>query len=53
MQLNGHIDKMQTFLEGGMAHYKLSFDAQQADMSSLVGQHIEFTFNKTLPTYNL
>ena len=43
---------MQTFLEGGMAHYKLSFDDQQADMSSLVGQHIEFTFNKTIQCAN-
>ena len=41
MQLNGHIDKMQTSLEEGMAHYKLSFDNQQVDMDSLVGQHID------------
>ena len=52
MQLTGHIDKMQTFLEEGMAHYKLSFDDQQVDMSSLVGQHIELTFNKTIQCAN-
>jgi len=52
MQLNGHIDKMQTSIEGGMAHYKLSFDNQQVDMSSLVGQHIEFRFNKTIQCAN-
>ncbi|MDC0239777.1 DUF2797 domain-containing protein [Candidatus Thioglobus sp.] len=52
MQLTGHIDKMQTFLEEGMAHYKLSFDNQQVDMSSLVGQHIELTFNKTIQCAN-
>ena len=44
---------MQTSLEGGMAHYKLSFDDQQVDMSSLVGQHIELTFNKTIQCANL
>jgi len=43
---------MQTFLEEGMAHYKLSFDDQQVDMSSLVGQHIELTFNKTIQCAN-
>jgi hypothetical protein len=52
MQLSGHIDKMQTSLEEGMAHYKLSFDDQQVDMNSLVGQHIEFTFNKTIQCAN-
>ena len=35
-----------------MAHYKLSFDDQQVDMSSLVGQHIELTFNKTIQCAN-
>ena len=35
-----------------MAHYKLSFDNQQVDMSSLVGQHIEFRFNKTIQCAN-
>jgi len=43
---------MQTSLEEGMAHYKLSFDDQQVDMSSLVGQHIEFTFNNTIQCAN-
>ena len=43
---------MQTSLEEGMAHYKLSFDDQQVDMNSLVGQHIEFTFNKTIQCAN-
>ena len=43
---------MQTSLEGGMAHYKLSFDDQQVDMNSLVGQHIEFTFNKIIQCAN-
>ena len=43
---------MQTSLEEGMAHYKLSFDNQQVDMSSLVGQHIELTFNKTIQCAN-
>jgi len=52
MQLSGHIDKMQTSLEEGMAHYKLLFDDQQFDMNSLVGQHIEFTFNKTIRCAN-
>ena len=52
MQLSGHIDKMHTSLEEGMAHYKLSFDDQQVDMGSLVGQHIEFTFNKTIQCAN-
>ena len=52
MQLSGHIDKMQTSLEEGMAHYKLLFDDQQFDMNSLVGQHIEFTFNKTIQCAN-
>ena len=44
---------MQTSLEEGMAHYKLSFDDQQVDMGSLVGQHIELTFNKTIQCANL
>ena len=35
-----------------MAHYKLSFDDQQVDMNSLVGQHIEFKFNKTIQCAN-
>jgi len=43
---------MQSSLEEGMAHYKLSFDDQQVDMSSLVGQHIELTFNKTIQCAN-
>ena len=43
---------MQASLEEGMAHYKLSFDDQQVDMNSLVGQHIEFTFNKTIQCAN-
>ena len=43
---------MQTSLEEGMAHYKLSLDTQQVDMSSLVGQHIELTFNKTIQCAN-
>ena len=52
MQLSGHIDKMHTSLEEGMAHYKLSLDDQQVDMGSLVGQHIELTFNKTIQCAN-
>jgi len=52
MQLSGHIDKMKTSLEEGMAHYKLSFDDQQVDMGPLVGQHIELTFNKTIQCAN-
>jgi len=52
MQLNGHVNKMQASLEEGMAHYKLSFDDQQVDMNSLVGQHIEFTFNNTIQCAN-
>jgi len=52
MQLNGHVNKMQASLEEGMAHYKLPFDDQQVDMNSLVGQHIEFTFNKTIQCAN-
>ena len=52
MQLNGHVNKMQASLEEGMAHYKLSFDDQQVDMNSLVGQHIEFTFNQTIQCAN-
>ena len=43
---------MHTSLEEGMAHYKLSFDDQQVDMGSLVGQHIELTFNKTIQCAN-
>ena len=43
---------MQTSLEEGMAHYKLSFDNQQVDMGSLVGQHIEFTFNNKIQCAN-
>ena len=43
---------MQASLEEGMAHYKLSFDDQQVDMNSLVGQHIELTFNKTIQCAN-
>jgi len=43
---------MQASLAGGMAHYKLSFDDQQVDVSSLVGQHIELTFNKTIQCAN-
>ena len=35
-----------------MAHYTLSFDNQQVDMGSLVGQHIELTFNKTIQCAN-
>jgi hypothetical protein len=52
MQLNGHINKMQASLEEGMANYKLSFDNQQVDMSSLVGQHIKLTFNNTIQCAN-
>jgi len=52
MQLNGHVNKMQASLEEGMAHYKLPFDDQQVDMNSLVGQHIELTFNKTIQCAN-
>ena len=43
---------MQTSLKGSIAHYKLSFDDQQVDMNSLVGQHIELTFNKTIQCAN-
>jgi len=43
---------MQASLEEGMAHYKLPFDDQQVDMNSLVGQHIELTFNKTIQCAN-
>jgi len=43
---------MQASLEEGTAHYKLSFDDQQVDMNSLVGQHIELTFNKTIQCAN-
>jgi len=43
---------METSLSEGMAHYKLSFDDQQVDMNSLVGQHIELTFNKTIQCAN-
>ena len=52
MQLSGHIAAMETSLSEGMAHYKLSFDDQQVDMNSLVGQHIEFTYNKTIQCAN-
>ena len=52
MQLNGHIDKMHTSLEEGVANYKLSFDDKLVDMNSLVGQHIEFTFNKIIQCAN-
>ena len=43
---------MQASLEEGMANYTLSFDNQQVDMGSLVGQHIKFTFNKTIQCAN-
>ena len=43
---------MHTSLEKGMAHYKLLFDDQQVDMGSLVGQHIELTYNKTIQCAN-
>ena len=52
MQLSGHIDKMHTSLEEGMAHYKLSLDDQQVDMDFLVGKHIELTYNKTIQCAN-
>ena len=52
MQLSGHIDKMHTSLEEGMAHYKLSLDDQQVDMDFLVGQHIKLTYNKTIQCAN-
>jgi len=52
MQLSGYINKMQTSLDGGMARYKLSFDDQQVDVSLLVGQHIELTFNQTIQCAN-
>ena len=48
MQLSGHIAPMQTSLSEGMAHYKLSFDDQQVDMNSLVGQYIEFNYNQKI-----
>jgi len=52
MQLSGHIEKMHTSLEEGMAHYKLLLDDQQVDMDFLVGQHIELTYNKTIQCAN-
>ena len=52
MQLSGHIDKMHTSLEEGMAHYKLSLDDQQVEMGCLVGQHIKLTYNKTIQCAN-
>ena len=52
MQLSGHIDKMHTSLEEGIAHYKLSLDDQQVDMDFLVGKHIELTYNKTIQCAN-
>ena len=52
MQLNGNIAPMETSLAEGMAHYKLSFDDQLVDMNSLVGQHIELTFNETIQCAN-
>ena len=52
MQLNGNIAPMETSLAEGMAHYKLSFDDQMVDMNSLVGQHIELTFNETIRCAN-
>ena len=43
---------MHTSLAGGMARYNLSFDDQEVVVSSLVGQHIELTFNQTIQCAN-
>ena len=43
---------MQTSLAEGMASYNLSFDDQQVDLSSLVGQHIKLRFNQTIQCAN-
>ena len=52
MQLNGHIDKMQTSLSGSLAQYHLLFDDKQVDMNSLVGSPIELSFNKIIQCAN-
>ena len=52
MQLNGHIDKMQTSLAGSLAQYHLLFDDKRIDMNSLVGSPIELSFNKTIQCAN-
>ena len=52
MQLNGHIDKMQASLSGGLAQYHLLFDDKQVDMNSLVGSPIELSFNKIIQCAN-
>ena len=52
MQLNGHIDKMQTSLAGSLAQYHLLFDDKRVDMNSLVGSPIELSFNKTIQCAN-
>ena len=52
MQLNGHIDKMQTSLSGSLAQYRLLFDDKQVDMNSLVGVPIELSFNKIIQCAN-
>ena len=48
---------MQTSLEEGMAHYKLSFDDQQVDMNSLVGNilslHLTKQYNAPIQNVNV
>ena len=52
MHLSGHIEKMETSLLGDTAQYRLSFDNQVVNMNTLVGRHIELSFNQVIQCSN-
>lgn len=52
MQLNGHIKKMTTSLENGVAQYKLTLGENTVKMNDLVGRKIGLTFNNEIRCSN-
>ena len=52
MQLSGHIKMMSSSLKGGLAHYQLPIGEGILDMNTLIGQHIELSFNEIISCSN-
>ena len=48
MQLSGHIQMMNTSLEGSTASYSLPIGENLIDMNALVGKHIELKYNDVI-----
>ena len=52
MQLSGHIKMMRSSLKDGLAHYQLPIGEGILDMNTLIGQHIELSFNEIISCSN-